>query len=94
MERAASLCRPMIVHTFCHLHFPPFGGTLCLLRSQSQRGRSLAPSSPFLLSFLPFLFVYSDASLAASPRASYIMIEEMMLSSSAAIMMVHIDANE
>ena len=46
MERAASLFRPMIVHTFCHLHFPPFGGTLCL-RSQSQRGRSLAPSSPF-----------------------------------------------
>ena len=70
MERAASLCRPMIVHTFCHLHFPPFGGTLCLRRSQSQRGRSLAPSSPFPPSFLPFLFVYSDASLAASPRAS------------------------
>ena len=92
MERAASLGRPMIVHTFCHLHFPPFGGTLCL-RSQSQRGRSLASSSPFLLSFLPSLFVYSDASLAASPRASYAMIEEMMLSM-AAIMMVHINANE
>ena len=61
--------------------------------SPNAVGRWL-PRPPSPPSFLPFLFVYSDASLAASPRASYIMIEEMMLSSSAAIMMVHINANE